>query len=65
MVRTLIRWSVEGLGVSLLMCSTMMLAVGIVPSLGLIEAYGITGFFSGIVGCLVVGMSLLSISEII
>lgn len=65
MVRTLIRWSVEGLGVSLLMCSTMMLALGIVPALGIVEAYGVTGFFSGIVGCLVVGMSLLSISEII
>lgn len=65
MVKSLIRWSVEGLGVSLLMCGTLVLALGIVPALGIVEAYGITGFFSGIVGCLVVGMSLLSISEII
>lgn len=61
MVKSVIRHALEGAGVSLLMCTTLVLALGI--PLGIVDTYGVSAFFMGIASGITMGTGLLNLSE--
>ncbi len=61
MLKTVLRYCLEGAGVSTLMGTTLMLALGL--PLGIIDVYGPMAFFTGVACGLVCGVGALNLSD--
>jgi hypothetical protein len=61
MVKTVIRWGLEGMGMACLSGSLLMVTIGY--ALGAADTYGAFGFFTGILGMVGAGIGALNLSE--